>query len=324
MAQQPNYTPEQVQAALDQGLISPEDAEYLNKALEDSMPWGGMAGGLAGAAAGAAMGAGGSKLAADALGNSAAAAKAAPGAAPEAGAKRQGTADWMNTKTPEMGIPGTDSMLQPSYGELALGGAGAVGGGIGGAMAGDAMLPNEGMGVEGKGYTDPRTGGTTMDPDMALRLLTDPNTPPGLKKQIIEALQRSQDYQDMQGGGEMGGGEMGGEEGGGMDLGGMLGMAGGALGGAALGGAAGHFGAKGLADMAPGGAGMMGSMKNGLQSGGAAMAGEMPMGGLGMGMNIGGATGGGLGMLGGGIGGAMAGQGMMDPKKKYSDPLAGA
>ena len=316
MAQAPNYTPEQVQAALDQGLISAEDAAYLNKALEDSFPWGGTAGALGGAAAGAAMGAGGAKLAGDMLGDSAKAAKLAPNAPEGAGAKREGVANWLNTANPDVGIPFTDMAIQSNKGDVLGGGLGGVAGGVAGGMAGDAMFPNEGMGVEGKGYMDPRSGAVNMDPDMALRLLIDPNTPPQVKKQIIGALQNSPDYQEMQGG------EM--EDDGDLDdmgMGGVAGLGLGALAGAGLGAVGGHMGANALKGMAPGAEGMMGTAKNWSRDAGAAMAGAPEFMGANPMMNYGGMAGAGLGGVAGGVAGAMGGNAL---EKRYADPLAGA
>lgn len=312
MAQQPNYTPEQVQQALENGMISEQDAEYLNKALEDTMPWGGIAGGIGGAVAGAAMGAGGSKMAADAIGDWGAKAAAKDGASATAGANRKGVSDWMNSPVPTGNIPFTEKALpETTKGQLALGGAGALGLGAGGAYAGDTLLPNEGMGVEGAGAMDP--SGAQMDQDMALRMLVDPSTPPEVKKKILEALQSNPEYQESQ---------MDGEEEGGMDA--LAGAGLGALGGAALGAAGGQFGAKALGGMTPAAgdaAGtMMGGLKNSVQglgaSGSAPAFASMPNG-----LNMGGAVGGGVGGLaGGGIGALMASG---DPTKKYQDPLGG-
>lgn len=144
------YTPEQVQQALQAGLIKPEDAEYLIGALGPQNSVAGAIGGaLLGGAAGGALG----KWAGGAAGNALAARESAGAFSKGAGAK----ADWMPEMTPEL--------LQGNNAAMAGMGLGGLAGGIGGGVGGGMGLASEGMGV-----------GTENPTDMALRVLIDPNS----------------------------------------------------------------------------------------------------------------------------------------------------
>lgn len=146
-----NYTEQDVSAAVEQGLISEQDAEYLLSALQPSnTPM------ALGAAAGAALGGGaaGMKL----LGKGAQ--KATPDlVTPQAAPQRLGTVG----------------------GYLGTGAAGLAGGAAGG-FAGNAMAP-PGQGVQGQ------AGPNGMDRDMALRMLIDPQVPAQQKREILKQLQ---------------------------------------------------------------------------------------------------------------------------------------
>lgn len=154
-----NYTKENIQAALESGLITDEDAQYLADALEPGTPWGGILGGAAGLAAG---GMAGAKLGS----------KATQKFLPE-------TSKLASNNIPEM------------VGGAALGGLGAYGG----AELGDAMIPAaEGEGITGVGFYDEQNRVPPMvDQDMALRILIDPNASPEIKKKILAALQAQQE-----------------------------------------------------------------------------------------------------------------------------------
>src|SRR5574343_52443 len=112
-----NYTAEDVQTAVQAGLISPEDGESLMGGLDEGVPWGQIAGGAAGAALGGAAlgklgGMAGKKLASSA-------GQVAEGVAPTFGQKAAAAA---NNYPPFMSGAMTNSAI----------GAGALGAGAGG------------------------------------------------------------------------------------------------------------------------------------------------------------------------------------------------
>ena len=247
-----NYTLEDIQNALAQNLISEEDAQYLAQELEPGAPVGGMMGGALGAAglgaAGLMMGGKAGKKLADSAGDG------------MFGRAQKKVGDFMskNMEGPDApmdyvrrGDGVIESMPPVNMGNAMLGGAGTLAGGVGGAMAGDAMFPNEGEGVQGQAAQMPG-GGTAMDRDMALRLLMDPNVPPATKKAIMQALQQADEANPP---GEAGVGADSGMMGGvlGAGLGGLMGGAAGSKFGGRMGKAAGI----GLGGLAGGGAGMM-------------------------------------------------------------------
>jgi len=230
------YTPEDVNAALQEGLITEEDAQYLLGALEPTgIP--GAVGATLGAVAG---GAAGAKYGGEALGKAGKAGEAMRGAKnPLGGLMKKGGSDGPipkgGTKGPQLNadgsIPGAPEapggMRMPSQDAVA-GGLGALGAGAAGGLAGSAMDNPEG--VQGNAVIDHANKQVTADRDMALRMLMDPNIPPAKKRQILAQLQSLDEQMPPAeaGYGERGGGAMTG----------LLAGAG-ALGGAALGGAAG-------------------------------------------------------------------------------------
>jgi hypothetical protein len=193
-----NYSEQDVMSALEQGLVTEADAEYLLSALDPS-PVPAALGALGGAAVG---GYAGGRL------MSKGADKAAQGV--------DGLGPLGNRAAPKPGM-NVGGML----------GGGALGGAAGG-MAGAAMTP-EGPGLAGRATFNPATGGVGTDRDMALRMLIDPEVPAKQKRAILQQLQAMDEQMPPaeQGYGEEGGGLMSGL----MGLGGMA--AGGALGGTA-------------------------------------------------------------------------------------------
>ena len=317
-----NYTAEDIQMALEQGLISPEDAAYMQGALEPGLPVGGMAAGALGAAGGGYVG---SQMTGGMAGKLQSMGPAADGAKPNMfQGMAQGAGNFMDTP-----LMGSMSRGQAGLGALGLGALGAAG-----YAAGDAMFPGDpGMGIEGQAMENPETGAMEADRDYMLRLLIDPNVSPKVKKQIMAQLEAAGGMPgaQAQGGGEGGfpwgqalGTGLG--AGAGMVAGGLLGgrfadsgveaAIGGGLGGLAgalAGGMGGDYvdgGSEGdLASMlmAGGGAGVGGGMGN--------LAGALATTGTGNTKRLAGT---GLGALGGALGGAALGS-MFD----YSDPLEG-
>ena len=126
------YTQEDIDAAVQEGLITQEDGAYLAEALQPGAPVGGIAGGVAGGLLGARVGGG-------------------------------------------IGGP-----IGAGVGALAGGGLGA--------LAGSAIAPRaQGEGVEGEAIVGRNM--TTLDHDMALRMLIDPNTPAETKRRVLNAMQ---------------------------------------------------------------------------------------------------------------------------------------
>jgi len=246
------YKPEDVQAALQSGLITDQDAQYLLDALEPGAPVGGMVGGAIGAAGlgalGGALGGGaGAKLA----GNFG---KATMGADP--GMMRK------------MGAGIADFAGKPAVGGMDMAGLGAAGlgagaGGTAGAMSGDMMFPGSpGEGVQGQ------VGPNGPDKDALLRALMDPSTPPKMKQQIVAMLQEQEGPQeDMGEPGEEGAGggapgwaeALGGLAGG--ALGGYGGYKGGMKAGGAMGGLTGELAGAGLGALGGAGLGAYGGVQ---------------------------------------------------------------
>lgn len=171
------YTAEQIQQALEAGLISQEDADYLMQALEPGTNWGGIAGGVAGALGGAALGGMAGKKLAD---------KFMPAAI-------DGAVSHPNMPKMVQDLMTNDNQIgRLATGDVIGGGLGA-GLGVGpGAMAGNAVMPpSEGEGVAGSAAMMNTQEGSRaiLDKDMALRMLVDPNTPPEVKQKILAALE---------------------------------------------------------------------------------------------------------------------------------------
>lgn len=146
------YTAEQIQQALEAGLLSQQDAEYLMQALEPGANYGGLAGGALGALGGAALGG-------------------------MAGAKLGGKF-------------AANTVMDSPAATLGAGAVGAGLGGWGGAEAGEAMMPpSEGEGVEGQAGVNPYTGEKIMERDFVLRALMDPKIPADTKKELFKMLQ---------------------------------------------------------------------------------------------------------------------------------------
>jgi hypothetical protein len=206
------YTPEQVQQALDAGLIKPEDAEYLVSALGPQTSMAGAIGGaLAGGALGGAVGKWGNTKLAGALGS-------------EEGMLGMKSDALGKNLTPEMFGGSIPAMSRGDVGGMALGGlAGGGGGGFGGGMG----FASEGQGV---GTNDPM--------DMALRILIDPNAPKEQKKAAAMFLQE-QEAAAQAGQGQGQGSDM---------FGPAAGAALGGLGGAALGALGGPMAARALSN----------------------------------------------------------------------------
>ena len=241
-----NYTIDDIQNALQQNLISEEDAQYLAQELEPGAPVGGMVGGALGAAGlgavGAALGGGaGQKLASRYAG-------VADGAGKLGGLAKK-TANAMDAPMSPLGAgPGTGSFTA-AEGLGAAAGAGM--GGLAGASAGNMMLPpSEGEGVQGMGTLvhNKTTGERSMglDRDMALRMLMSEEVPAAQKQKIMQMLQEMDAQMPPEAAGGGGMGPMG------------AALAGGA--GMLAGGAAGARGAKMLAGLGGEGAGKMGQM----------------------------------------------------------------
>ena len=208
------YTPEDIQTALAQNLISAQDAQYLMGALE---PQGSALGAAGGALAGAALGGAGGKFAKkgfDAL------------AGRETAGMLQDIGKWGKSKMPdkvpgtEMGMPGL--IADRSKGAMAAGGLLGAAGAVGGGMAGSALAGGPELGGE--------------EANALIAALMDPQTPKKDKAMIMEYLQ-------MQGAGAP---ET--ESEGGMPWGAIAGGGLGALAGGAAGGA---LGQKFMSKMAP-------------------------------------------------------------------------
>lgn len=196
------YTPEDIQNALAQNLISQEDAQYLMGALE---PQGSALGAAGGALAGAALGGAGGRLAKHGFG--ALAGRETPGTMQDVG-------KWGMQKMPDevggVGMPGM--IADRSKGAMAVGsGLGAMGS-VGGGMAGSAMAGG------------PELGGEEVN--ALIGALMDPQTPKKDKAMIMAYLQSQ--------------GAMPEEQDEGMPWGAMIGSGLGALAGGAAGGAAGQ------------------------------------------------------------------------------------
>jgi len=239
-----NYSPEQVQSALQAGLVSEEDANYLMEAL-----------GNQGSGLGGALGAAGVGTAAGLLGGKGAgmlARKLAEGN-PAGMAARAATSKPIPEELMGMQMPG----MAANRSAASLGGGAAAGilGAGAGAYGGSQLMgqPGEGVGTE-----DPR--------DMAMRILIDPQTSKQQKQQAAMFLEQMQQQEGQEGQG------MSGTEMGGMGLGAALGLGAGAL--------AGNAGGKFLSRMAgPTAGGMqdagrfMGNqLGGGMNVGGAGMA----------------------------------------------------
>jgi hypothetical protein len=205
-----NYTIDDIQNALQQNLISEEDAQYLAQELEGSVPATAAGAGLGAAALGAAGlfagGAAGKRLAQS--GAKALADGAEPGMMRKAG-------NWLGKPTTSEPTINQGDVV----GALSGAGLGAVGGG----MAANAMT---GGGVDGEMTP------SGPDRDAMLQMLMDPNTDPRQKKQIMQMLQ------------EMDAQMPPGEAGVGADSGIDGAMLGAGLGGAALGAAGAKLGGK--------------------------------------------------------------------------------
>jgi hypothetical protein len=284
-----NYTPEDVNAALQEGLISEEDAQYLLGALEPSgVPGavGATLGGIAGGAAGAKYG---GKALSGAMGKAGTAMQGVKnplgGVMDKAGAAMQGVKNPLgglmkkgapdapmvpkgSTKGPQLNadgsIPGAAEdaaaaaagMRMPSPDAMA-GGLGALGAGAAGGMLGSTM--DNPQGVEGDAVVDHANKRIVADRDMALRMLMDPNVPAAKKRQILASLQQldAKHPPAEAGYGERGGGAMSallggiGAVGGGMIGGTAGGSLSGRLAGQMAGGAAGA-GVGGLAGVSAG------------------------------------------------------------------------
>lgn len=296
-----NYTIDDIQNALQQNLISEEDAQYLAQELEPGAPVGGMVGGALGAAGlgavGAALGGGaGQKLASRYAG-------VADGAGKLGGLAKK-TANAMDAPMSPLGAgPGTGSLTAAQ----GLGGAAGAGlGGLAGASAGNMMLPpSEGEGVQG-GMTP-----SGPDRDAMLQMLMDPNTDPRQKKQIMQMLQEMDAQMPPEAAGGGGMGPMG------------AALAGGA--GMLAGGAAGARGAKMLAGLGGEGAGKMGQMAGSVGKAMGPMNSKVP--GSGAINDLFGGTGGLVGAGAGNIAGLMGGAAMSggpDPSDElaaYAEPF---
>lgn len=217
-----NYSASDIQAAVDAGLISEQDAQQLMAGMEGGgIPYGQIAGGVAGAALG---GVAGAKLGS----------KAGMGLASKFGGGEGKLASLANS----MGVSGAKAipgMAEHTLGAMGGGAAGAGMGAYGGQMAGGAV-DSEGVGdydPQGEPMEQAQGGLSEDDRTMALQALMDPKTPPQVKKEILQILQQY----DAQ---EQGTEDMGAE--GGQD---QNGVPWGALAGGAAGGAlAGYGGAK--------------------------------------------------------------------------------
>lgn len=166
------YTREDVQSAVDGGLIGEDDAQALLEALEPEMSGGAMAatglGALAGAGLGALAGSKGLKTLGSKLGGENKLGKFLG---------KQSTSVWNNADTTQgqqLGLMG---------GGLLGSGLGALGGDLGG----EAAFPgNPGSGLQAQ---SPDANGN-LDYDSLLAILVDPSAPGDLKRQAMQMMQQ--------------------------------------------------------------------------------------------------------------------------------------
>jgi hypothetical protein len=257
MAQQ-QFSPEQIQSAVESGLITQEDADSLLQQMEGDMPWGAAAGatvgGLAGAGIGALVGGPMGKKLSGAMSN------LAGSNAVSKGLKTAGEYGEGAFKG------GTRSQLG---GDIAGAATGLGAGGMAGSAAGGMM--------------DSEPQGLSDEQQQLIQALMSPETSPEDKKQILAMLQQME-----QGGGEGDPNEQEPDQdvddGSGFPWSQAAGGAAGAAIGASLGAGAGHMATRGAA-------GMMGKPRLGGFN-------AAQMGGAGAGLGLGGAGGiGAMGMM---------------------------